>query len=85
MFNSLFLRRCNLCTNHSYPLPLAWHGGVKFVVKSLLKAQPPGANNNKEQQWEVVLMKNKYEKGGGGGACMSAGKCRDSKINVKIL
>ena len=44
----------------------AWHGGVKFVVKSLLKAQPPGANNNKEQQWEVVLMKNKYERWGGG-------------------
>ena len=35
------------------------------MVKSLLKAQPPGANNNKEQQWEVVLMKNKYERGGG--------------------
>ena len=40
--------------------------GVKFVVKSLLKAPPPGANNNKEQQWEVVLMKNKYKGGGGG-------------------
>ena len=37
------------------------------MVKSLLKAQPPGANNNKEQQWEVVLMKNKYERGVGGG------------------
>ena len=44
----------------------AWHGGVKFVVESLLKAPPPGANNNEEQQWEVVLMKNKYKGGGGG-------------------
>ena len=60
-----------------YPLPLwvrgiacilktllkAWHCGVKFVVKSLLKAPPPGANNNEEQQQEVVLMKNKYDAG----------------------
>ena len=40
------------------------------MVKSLLKAQLPGANNNEEQQWEVVLMKNKYEKGGGGLECL---------------
>ena len=37
------------------------------MVKSLLKAQPPGAKNNKEQQWEVVLMKNKHERGWGWG------------------
>ena len=79
MLNSLFLPRCNLCTTVTIgpgnsrafkncilkTLLKAWHGGVKFVVKSLLKAPPPGANNNEEQQWEVVLMKNKYEGGGG--------------------
>ena len=47
----------------------AWHGGVKFVVKSLLKAPPPGVNNNEEQQWEVVLMNNKCERGGGLNVC----------------
>ena len=56
--NSRAFKNCILKT-----LLKAWHGGVKFVVKSLLKALPPGANNDEEQ---VVLMKNKYEVGGGG-------------------
>ena len=60
--NSRAFKNCILKT-----LLKAWHGGVKFVIKSLLKAPPPGANNNEEQQWEVVfeLMKNKYERGAG--------------------
>ena len=47
------------------------------MVKSVLKAPPPGANNNKEQQWEVVLMKNKYEGGGEGLECL--------QVNVGIV
>ena len=44
----------------------AWHCGLKFVVKTLLKAPPPGANNKEKQQREVVLMKNKYDGSGEG-------------------
>ena len=55
--------------------------GVKFVVKTLLKAPPPPANNKEKQQREVVLMKNKYDGSEGGGLknsgeVLSKLKCR---------